>query len=157
MQWGESSFTPSAATLVQSTGGNNFDGAVLGSSVVMFMRAWPATFTGVTYPASGGTTQYVSDLTPNATYSVTGAGTPSSVTADAAGVLVFSASGTGNISIASGTGLSGKHRCYPLIFFAGGWEHTAIYGDLHVFGWIERKLQRHSDLDIQRSQCGDRQ
>jgi hypothetical protein len=101
MQWGESSFTPVTATLVQSTSGNNFDGTVLGSSVAMFMRAWPATFTGVTYPASGGSTQYVSDLTPNAMYSIIGDETPSSATADAAGVLVFSASGTGDISIAS--------------------------------------------------------
>ena len=103
MQWGESSFSPTVTSLVQSTSGNGFDGTKIGSSVVMFMRVWPATLTGVTYPASGGTTQYVSDLTPNATYAITGDGTPSSATADAAGVLVFSSSGTGNISIGIGS------------------------------------------------------
>jgi hypothetical protein len=103
MQWGESSFTPSITSLIQSTSGTNFDGALIDSSVVMFMRTWPATLTGVTYPASGGTTQYVSDLTPNETYSITGDGTPSSATTDAAGVLVFSSSGTGNIRIGTGT------------------------------------------------------
>jgi hypothetical protein len=103
MQWGGSTFTPGVTSLVQSTSGDNFDGGVLGSSVVMFMRAWPATLTGVTYPASGGTTQYVSDLTPNAAYSIVGDGTPSTAVADAAGVLVFPATGTGSISIGPGT------------------------------------------------------
>jgi peptidoglycan hydrolase-like protein with peptidoglycan-binding domain len=79
----------------------NFDGALVGSSLVMFMQNWPATMTSVTYPASGATTQYVSDLTPNTTYDITGAGTPGTATTDTAGVLVFSASGTGNITVAA--------------------------------------------------------
>ena len=99
LQWGGSSFTPSATTLLQSTAGQNFDGALIGSSLVMFMRNWPASFTGVTYPASGATTHYVSDLTPNTTYNISGAGAPTSATTDTAGVLTFSASGTGNITI----------------------------------------------------------
>src|SRR6185437_4753934 len=89
MEWGASGSSKSHTTLVASTGGQNFDGALVGSSVVMFMRSWPATFTGVTYPASGAATQYVSDLAPNTTYSISGAGAPSSATTDTAGVLTF--------------------------------------------------------------------
>lgn len=100
LQWGSS---PSTPLLVQSTGGNNFDGALVGSSLVMFMRSWPAILSTVTYPASGGRTQYVADLTPNATYAITGSGSPSNATADEAGVLVFTSSGSGNITIATGT------------------------------------------------------
>jgi hypothetical protein len=66
---------------------------------MMFMRNWPATFTSVTYPASGATTQYVSDLTPNTTYSISGAGAPATATTDTAGVLTFSAAGTGSITV----------------------------------------------------------
>jgi len=84
---------------VQSTGGQNFDCGKVGASMVCFMRAWPATFTGVTYPASGATTQYVSDLTPNTVYTVAGTGAPSSATSDTAGVLTFAATGTGNITL----------------------------------------------------------
>ena len=99
LEWGKSSFAKSATSLVQSSSGTNFDGALIGSSVVMFMRKWPATFTGVTYPASQATTQYISDLTPNTTYAISGDGTPASATTDAAGVLTFSATGTGSITI----------------------------------------------------------
>ena len=66
----------------------------------MFMRNWPATFTSVTYPASGATTQYVSDLTPNTTYSISGTGAPATATTDTAGVLTFNAAGTGSIVVA---------------------------------------------------------
>jgi hypothetical protein len=101
LQWGGSSFAPSSTTLVQSTSGQNFDGALVGSSLTMFMRTWPASFTGVVYPASGATTQFVLDLTPNTTYSITGAGAPATATTDTAGVLTFSAAGTGSITVAS--------------------------------------------------------
>jgi hypothetical protein len=100
MEWGGSSFTKSNTVLVQSTAGQNFDGALVGSTLVMFLRNWPAGFTGVTYPASGATTQYVSDLTPNTAYTITGNGTPATVTTDTAGVLTFSSSGTGSITVA---------------------------------------------------------
>jgi hypothetical protein len=101
LQWGAASATSSNAVLVQSTAGQNFDGSLTGSSLVMFMRNWPNAFTNVTYPASGATTQYISDLAPNTTYSISGAGAPSTATTDKAGVLVFSASGTGNITVTS--------------------------------------------------------
>jgi hypothetical protein len=86
------------ATLVQSTAGQGFDGTLIGSSLVMFMRNL-ATFSSVTYPASGATTHYISDLAPNTNYIISGAGAPASATTDAAGVLTFSAAGSGNITI----------------------------------------------------------
>jgi hypothetical protein len=102
LQWGPSGLTPAAAALVQSTAGQNFDGSLIGSSLVMFMRSWPLAFTSVTYPASGATTHYISDLAPNTTYTISGDGAPASATTDTAGVLVFVAAGTGSITVGSG-------------------------------------------------------
>jgi hypothetical protein len=99
IEWGPSSLKQSATTLVHSTSGMNFDGALIGSSLVMFMRNWPGTFTSTTFPASGGTAVYVSDLAPNTSYAVAGAGAPSSATTDTAGVLTFKAAGTGDVTI----------------------------------------------------------
>jgi hypothetical protein len=103
LEWGSAGASKSTTTLVQSTSGQNFDGALVGSSLVMFMRTWPATFTSLTYPASGATTQYISDLTPNTSYTISGTGAPTSATTDTAGVLTFTAAGTGNITINSST------------------------------------------------------
>jgi hypothetical protein len=102
LEWGSAAASKSTTTLIQSTSGQNFDGALVGSSLVMFMRTWPATFTNVTYPASGATTHYISDLTPNTSYSISGTGAPPSASTDTAGVLTFTAAGTGNITITSG-------------------------------------------------------
>jgi hypothetical protein len=44
----------------------------------------------------------VSDLTPNTAYTITGAGAPATASTDSAGVLTFSAAGTGNITISVG-------------------------------------------------------
>jgi hypothetical protein len=99
LEWGPSTLSKSSTTLVQSSSGQNFDCALISSSLVCFMRNWPAAFTGTTYPASGATTQYVSDLAPNTTYTIAGAGAPTSATTDTAGVLTFSASGAGDITI----------------------------------------------------------
>jgi hypothetical protein len=106
LEWGASSFTRSTTTLVQSTAGQGFDGSLVGSSLVMFVRSWPGSFTGTTFPASGATTIYVSDLTPNMTYVVTGTGTPANCTTDTAGVCTFGATGTGSITIKSSGGLA---------------------------------------------------
>jgi hypothetical protein len=103
LQWGPARFTPSSPSLVQSSAGSNFDGALVGSSLVMFMRNWPGNFATVTYPASGATKHYISDLMPNTAYTILGAGAPGSATTDNAGVLVFSATGTGDI-VVRGTG-----------------------------------------------------
>ena len=107
LEWGASSFTKSTTTLVQSSSGQKFDGALVGASLAMFMRSWPGNFTSTTFPASGATSIYVSDLEPSATYSLSGAGVPANATADSAGVLTFGATGTGNITI-SGTGRAAK-------------------------------------------------
>jgi hypothetical protein len=101
LEWGPSSLSKTSTALVQSTSGNNFDGALIGSSLVMFMRNWPAAFTSVTYPASGATTHYISDLAPNTTYAISGAGAPSTATTDTAGVLVFATTGAGEIVVQS--------------------------------------------------------
>jgi hypothetical protein len=103
LEWGSSSLSQSTTSLVHSSSGTTYDGALIGSSLVMFMRNWPAAITGITYPASQATTQYISDLTPNTTYAITGDGTPANATTDAAGVLTFAATGTGNITIGTAT------------------------------------------------------
>lgn len=99
LEWGSASLHKSPTSVVESTGGQIFQGAKVGLSLVMFMRDWPASFTGVTYPASGAATQYVSDLQPNMPYQITGDGTPGSAHSDSAGVLTFAAAGTGSIHI----------------------------------------------------------
>jgi hypothetical protein len=98
LEWGSSSYTPTTTSLVQSTAGQGFDCAKIGTALGCFQRT-PATFTGTTMAASGTTTVYVADTTPNTNYSITGAGTPSSATSDNAGVLTFAAAGTGNITV----------------------------------------------------------
>jgi len=78
----------------------------------MFMQVWPSTFTGVSYPASGATAQYVSDLIPSHTYDITGNGAPSTAATDKAGVLNFPATGTGLIII---TDPGGSSTAAPII------------------------------------------
>ncbi len=99
LQWGPSDFAARSPVLVTSSSGTSFEGAQVGSSLVMFMRNWPGMLTSVTYPASGAKTDYVSDLKPNTTYTISGAGTPTSGISDSAGVLTFRAEGTGNITV----------------------------------------------------------
>ena len=109
VEWGSSSFTPLSKSVVQSTAGQGFDGVCLNGGagpLVMFERAYPTSFTGTTFAACG-TTVYVSDLTPGTSYAISGAGAPSSATADTAGVLTFAAAGSGNITVGSG-GSSGS-------------------------------------------------
>jgi hypothetical protein len=86
LEWGAAGSSKSTTTLVESSAGQNFDGALVGANLVMFMRNWPATFTSVTYPASGATTHYISDLSPNTTYCHRrGRGAGTSATTDTAG------------------------------------------------------------------------
>jgi N-acetylneuraminic acid mutarotase len=103
MQATDSGGSRIAPTLVQSTAGEPYDGAVVGTSLMLFKHTMSDTVSGVTYPASGATTHYVSGLTANTSYSITGTGTPSSATTDNAGVLMFSAAGTGSIAIGTPT------------------------------------------------------
>jgi hypothetical protein len=99
LEWGSSSMHKTPTSVVESTAGQSFDGAKVGSSLVMFMRDWPTTFTSVIYPASAATTQYISDLQPNMPYQITADGAPASGHSDSAGVLSFSSSGTGTIRV----------------------------------------------------------
>jgi hypothetical protein len=101
LEWGPASFGGVSATRVASSAGTSFEGALVGSNLVMFMQNWPGMLTTVTYPASGATTQYISDLKPVTSYEITGEGTPAVATTDTAGVLSFSAKGTGNITISA--------------------------------------------------------
>jgi hypothetical protein len=100
LEWGGSTLAQSTTSLVQSNSGQNYDGALVGSSLAMFMRSRGA-FTGTTFPASGASTVYVANLTPNTTYDITGAGTPATAATDNGGVLTFSSTGTGNITVAN--------------------------------------------------------
>jgi hypothetical protein len=73
----------------------------------MFMRSWPGTFTGTTFPALDGDTVYVSDLVPNTTYAISGGGVTSGTT-DTAGVLTFSDDLSGNVTIGTSVGSGGS-------------------------------------------------
>jgi hypothetical protein len=86
------------ATLVQSSAGQNFDCSLISTTIACFQKNL-ATFSGVTYAASGATTHYLSNLTPNTLYTISGTGAPASGTSDNAGVLTFAATGTGNITV----------------------------------------------------------
>jgi hypothetical protein len=110
LEWGPSTISKAPTTLVESSSGQNFDCALISSSLVCFMRNWPTAFTGTTYPASGATTQYISDLTPNTTYTIAGTGAPTSATADTAGVLAFPAAGTGSITIRAAAGIGAANK-----------------------------------------------
>jgi hypothetical protein len=93
--------TASATNLVKSSAGTNFDGGVIGSTLVMFKRTLTDAFSSTTYPASGATRQYVTGLAPNRTYNISAMGAPASATTDSGGVLTFSATGAGNVTVAA--------------------------------------------------------
>jgi hypothetical protein len=102
LQWGPATFAGVPPSKVVSSSGRSFEGALVGSSLVMFMRDRTAQgFTNMTYPASGATMQYICDLAPNMSYTISGTGAPGHATADNAGVLSFHADGKGAITVAS--------------------------------------------------------
>ena len=99
---GKTSGSASSSALVQSTSGANpMDCGTEGTTLVCFLRT-RATFTGVTYPASGATTHYLTGLAANTTYAISGAGAPSSAMTDSGGILIFEATGTGSITVGAG-------------------------------------------------------
>ena len=102
-----------ATTLVQSTAGTPFAGAVVRNTAVMFPVDINAPFTGVSYSVPAGTTRHlVTGLVPNAAYDVslqtsggtiavrvaTGGGT---LRADSGGVLTVSGASTTSLSAGS--------------------------------------------------------
>ena len=95
----DSGSSQTSTALLRSSNGTSFDGAVIGTTAVMFQKTVSDTFTSLTYPASGATAHYVSGLTPATVYSVTKDGSTGQATSDGAGVLTFTAVGTGNIVV----------------------------------------------------------
>jgi hypothetical protein len=107
-----SSAVPAASAHIVS-GDGQLEGSEVGNDVVMF-AVNGAVSGGTSYSvtaASGVTlTHYVVDLTPNATYTLTGANQASAV-ASANGVLTFTTNGTGmaqTISLQAGTGATSE-------------------------------------------------
>lgn len=90
--------TRTKATLVQSTSGTSFDCGKSDAMMVCFKRNLSDTFSGTIVPASGATQIFLNNLTPGSSYSLSGA-TPSSCTADSAGVCGFAAPGTGDVTV----------------------------------------------------------
>ena len=107
----------SATGLVQSSAGTNFDGGVMGSNIVLFKRSLSDTFTSTTYAASGATKHYITGLAPNAIYTVSGAGTSASVTADSGGMVTFAAAGTGAVTVTATVVIASsardEHEAFP--------------------------------------------
>jgi len=101
---GKTSGGASSSTHIASSAGNAFDCGTVGTTIACFIKT-RGSFTGTTYAASGATTHYVAGLVANTSYGITGAGTPSTATTDTAGVLTFSATGTGNITVGAPSSL----------------------------------------------------
>jgi hypothetical protein len=89
----------SPTSLVQSSAGTNFDGGLIGSTLVMFKRTLTDAFSATTYPASGANTQYITGLTPKRIYRISAAGSPASAVADSGGVVTFRTTGTGDVTL----------------------------------------------------------
>ena len=126
----------------------------------MFSQTYPAAFAGTTFPASGATSIYISDLAPSTTYTITGAGTPASATTDNAGVLTFADAGTGNITVSAGasgsvnlTSITVTPSSASVITLA----QPAVHGYLWLFGWIQLKLHVLGNLGFQCAECGNHQ
>jgi hypothetical protein len=100
LEFGDVGLSRSATASVASTAGTAFEGAKVGNSLAMFKRDWNATFISVTYSPAGATNHYVADLKPSHGYVVTQAGTPMQVMSDTAGVVSFTALGTGDVTVA---------------------------------------------------------
>ncbi len=94
LQGADAGTAAAPVTLVQSTSGTAFDGAVVANTVVMFRRDMTTPFVSVTFNLPAANTPfYMAGLTPNAGYTVSQAGTAVTVTpggasaADQAGLL----------------------------------------------------------------------
>jgi hypothetical protein len=95
LEWSGIANGKSSTSYLASSCGVKFDGAAIGSSIVMFKQNWSDTLAEMTYSTAAGiVNQYVSDLTPGHTYQVTADGTTKSYAADSAGVLTFTTSGS---------------------------------------------------------------
>jgi len=100
LQGADATASQTPTTLVSSTSGSKFEGAVVGSTAVLFSVNYSQAFTGLTYtvPASVNS-HYVSGLTKSTGYSVSKSSGPNGITvtitaggtivSDGAGVLHF--------------------------------------------------------------------
>jgi hypothetical protein len=96
---GRDSGSASMTALVQSSAGTKYDGGIVGDTIVMFKRTLTDQFSSMTYAASGAKKHYVAGLAPNRMYSISAPGASASATTDSSGLLIFTASGTGNVTI----------------------------------------------------------
>ena len=90
----------SATMLVQSSSGTSFEGAVVGSTTVLFKKTLSDAFSTMSYTATGATEHYITGLAANTAYSVSKDGNQSSVTTDSAGVLTFSSGAGSPVTVA---------------------------------------------------------
>lgn len=99
IQGADGTASPDGTTLVQSSAGDAFEGAVVSNTAVLFPNVWGATFLTTTYAIPWGiTTQLITGLVPNAGYDVVNQvigstrtvtiNPGSQLTADAGGVLM---------------------------------------------------------------------
>ncbi|MFN8487804.1 MAG: hypothetical protein U0350_09450 [Caldilineaceae bacterium] len=117
----------SPATLIESSSGVPFAGAVVNNTAVLFPVEWGAAFTGVTYSTPAGVTNHiVTGLTPNAGYNVTKQTvngqtqvtiTPNgnTIRADSGGVLVFTGQAQAAADAANNGPFGLQHVYLPVI------------------------------------------
>ena len=105
LQGADAGTAAAPTSLIQSTSGTAFDGAVVANSVIMFRRDMTTPFTNVTFSMpTAGTPFYVTGLTPNAGYALSQVGTVVTVTpggasvSDSAGVLVGPVAASGPVA-----------------------------------------------------------
>lgn len=95
-QGADAGASPWPATLIRSSAGDPFDGAVINGTAVLFPVVFGQPFSGLSYTAPSGTTnQIITGLTPGAGYSVT-------ITPDAGGVAVQVVPGGDQIADSAG-------------------------------------------------------
>jgi hypothetical protein len=120
-------------TLLESSSGTAFDGSLIATTIVMFRRNMSDSFTAVTYPASGAKTHFVLNLMQNTRYAIAGDGAPPNAVTDSAGVLEFSATGTGNITISGSAHVLGLT---PLSTMSGTNPNSRIFSKSVLFGCV---------------------
>ena len=100
---GKDSGPASQTILVQSSAGTKYDGAIIDGSIVLFKRTLSDQFFSITYAASGATKHFITGLAADHSYSISAAGAPASGVTDSGGLLTFSATGTGNVTVSIAT------------------------------------------------------
>lgn len=127
LQGADAGVTAGPATLIESSSGTPFAGAVVNDTVVLFPVEWGAAFTGVTYSAPATVTKHlITGLIPNAGYDVTQqlvngqlqvtiSPNGATVTADSGGVLVVTAQGAAGLADSAGATAPTERLYLPLM------------------------------------------